>query len=64
MARKITNKGSLRDFKLRKKDYKSGQRLQIGPEHMPIIVGSWKSHFQTLNLNVLGSKRDVVPIQL
>ena len=35
-ARKITNRGSLRDFKLRKKDYKSGQRFQIGAKRFQV----------------------------
>ena len=30
---------------------------------MPIIVGSWKSRFKNLNLNVSGTKRDVAPTQ-
>ena len=30
---------------------------------MPIIVGSWKSRFKTLNLNVSETKRDVAPKQ-
>ena len=59
---KITNRS--RDFKSGQRDFKQGQRLQIGAEHMPLIVGSWKSHFKYLNLNVPGSKRDVAPIQL
>ena len=29
-ARGFTNRGSLRDFKLGQRDFKSGQRLQIG----------------------------------
>ena len=28
---------------------------------MPIIVGSWKSRFKTLNLNASGTKCDVAP---
>ena len=35
-ARKITNSGSLRDFKLRKKNYKSGQRFQIGAKRFQV----------------------------
>ena len=35
-ARKIANRGSLRDFKLRKKDYKSGQRFQIGAKRFQV----------------------------
>ena len=30
---------------------------------MPIVVGSWKSRFKTLNLSVSGTKRDVAPKQ-
>ena len=35
-ARGITNRGSLRDFKLRQKDYKSGQGFQIGAKRFQI----------------------------
>ena len=35
-ARKITSRGILRDFKLRKKDYKSGQRFQIGAKRLQV----------------------------
>ena len=29
--------------------------------YTPFIVGSWKSCFKTLNLNVSGTERDVAP---
>ena len=35
-ARKITNRGSLRNFKLREKNYKSGQRFQIGAKRFQV----------------------------
>ena len=35
-ARGITNRGSLRDFKLGQKDYKSGQGFQIGTKRFQI----------------------------
>ena len=32
-------------------------------DYTPIIVGSWKSRFKTLNLDVSETKRDVAPTQ-
>ena len=32
-------------------------------DYNPIVLCSWKSHDQTLNLNVPGTRRDVAPKQ-